>query len=965
MSNAADFAIKDGVLTNYTGPGGDVEIPEGVTGIKNDYWHPVFRGKNVKRVRIPRSMTTIGMSAFYECKELEEVILHEGVTAIGTDAFLGCKNLKQITLPESLTTLEQEAFRASGLESIVIPGGITVLPRNLFYFCANLKHVTLPEGLTEIGASAFDTCVALAELRIPDSVKTIGESAFMRCENLEKIDLPAGDVQFGDWVFTRCKKMADSQGMVIVRNIVFDYFGEDTTITVPDGVRRIGRGAFAKTELSRIQIPASVREIDTWALSSDKLEYVSPLHPECVLDKDAFGLRMPTKFLQNLGNILPNMGDGMVRNYIMRYWYWQNLAQPLRIEIFATRQSTGMVNAYRKWTTEEEFQTLVPSAAEPVFSRLAGKPSVKDCNFAAAFLCNYHTYLPDETVQRFHDKLKTLKTGAKAVKTMEENVALAERLGKQTTVEENLPAAERIVQEELLKKKQSMKDLEKQVKDRFSLTYKDLPELWYPDGSKAAPCILGWLLIAHEEMNENPWKQRKGVPGLCEAAKEVLAELDPARVQQVMLALADANLGITGKSKKMYLAYPICRYADEALMAELCTRAPKWRSQVSGNSAPPLYEFRMACLYSHTRSAMMFADRFGDLDLYAKIRGTDADTVRDRFLSDVGLDETGGKTYDLGNQTVTARLQEDFTFLVELPTGKTAKSLPKKGADPDKYAAANADFSEMKKSAKKIVKNRVTILFADFLEGRSRKADSWKESYQGNPLLRQVGSSLVWVQAGKTFVITASGATGMDGSVYTIGDGHIALAHPMDMTREELESWQKYFTSKGIKQPFEQIWEPVMDPATVKEDRYAGCMIPYYRFVGQKKHGIHVEDEDFHNEINISFDDCDAYVERIDWLRHMIEMDNRFEVQEITFPKFTRKVNHIIAYLDRVTIFERIKKDDTTVAALLNAFTLAQITEFIKVALESNATNVTAILLEYKNQNFADFDPMEEFSLDL
>ena len=122
MSNAADFVIKDGVLTNYTGPGGDVEIPEGVTGIKNDYWHPVFRGKNVKRVRIPRSMTTIGMSAFYECKELEEVILHEGVTAIGTDAFLGCKNLKQITLPESLTTLEQEAFRASGLESIVIPG---------------------------------------------------------------------------------------------------------------------------------------------------------------------------------------------------------------------------------------------------------------------------------------------------------------------------------------------------------------------------------------------------------------------------------------------------------------------------------------------------------------------------------------------------------------------------------------------------------------------------------------------------------------------------------------------------------------------------------------------------------------------------------------------------------------------------------------------------------------------------
>ena len=46
-------------------------------------------------------------------------------------------------------------------------------------------------------------------------------------------------------------------------------------------------------------------------------------------------------------------------------------------------------------------------------------------------------------------------------------------------------------------------------------------------------------------------------------------------------------------------------------------------------------------------------------------------------------------------------------------------------------------------------------------------------------------------------------------------------------------------------------------------------------------------------------------------------------------------------------------------------FTLAQITEFIRLATENTCTNVTALLLDYKNQNFADFDPMEEFSLEL
>lgn len=100
-------------------------------------------------------------------------------------------------------------------------------------------------------------------------------------------------------------------------------------------------------------------------------------------------------------------------------------------------------------------------------------------------------------------------------------------------------------------------------------------------------------------------------------------------------------------------------------------------------------------------------------------------------------------------------------------------------------------------------------------------------------------------------------------------------------------------------------------------------------------------------------------------MRHAIEMDHRFEVRNISFEKYTRKVNHIIAYLDRVTIVERIKKDDVGIAAFLPGFTLAQITEFIKVATENNCTNVTAVLLEYKNKHFASFDPMEEFSLDL
>ena len=72
----------------------------------------------------------------------------------------------------------------------------------------------------------------------------------------------------------------------------------------------------------------------------------------------------------------------------------------------------------------------------------------------------------------------------------------------------------------------------------------------------------------------------------------------------------------------------------------------------------------------------------------------------------------------------------------------------------------------------------------------------------------------------------------------------------------------------------------------------------------------------------------------------------------------------MIAYLARITVWGRVKKDDVSVMNQMERFTLAQITEFIAAAQEAGAANVLAALLEYKNANFADYDPMDEFTLE-
>lgn len=1057
MSN--DFQISNNILRKYGGPGGDVVIPDGITQIAPN----AFAWSDVTSVTIPEGVESIGNSAFNWCKSLTTVHLPQSLTHIYNSAFSGCSNLAGVTLPDGLQVLQGYAFQhCSSLGHIRIPGSVKEIEASAFNGCSGLRAVELCEGLTTIGKGAFSG-TGFSSVAIPASVETIGEFAFSNCSNLWDVQIPDSVQTIGECAFWGCNHMADKDGLVIVRDMLYhckdtqkeaivpasvtaispQAFGDNKNLTrvvlpegltaiprnafinceklqeviIPDSVQTIGQHAFEGCKsLKTIKLPASLQFIDECVfrgsglteiqipegvtaikggafresknlkkvvmpetltsievgdypsgppfVNCDKLEEFTGGSPELKLPKDIFGhWSLPTGLAKNVDTIVFKMSDPAALQYVVKSNAFANLSLQNQVTLMLTKQGKTLLKEYNDKRLDWG------KVALEILSRINDKYTIKECNAVATLMVACCDRFTEERVQALYNALDPLKTAAKAKKTIADCTALSKKLKLEARVDEKLTGLAKLVAENLLAAGKTEKELKDDLKKLYSLTPKDLPVLKDTKGKKVDPIVFVWLMTAHEEMEKSRYNPETTVsydkPGIRPEAQPILAQLDRKVLMDALRTIANDNLGMTGKSKKMYLAYPICRYADEKLMEELTKTAPSWRSTVSGNNAPSLLSFRKANAYSDTRAAMMFADKYKELDYYARIRGTDADTLRDQNLSDVGIDEKGGKTYDLGNQTVVARLQPDLSFLIELPTGKTAKSLPKKGADETLYAAANADFSEVKKAVKKILKNRNTVLFEDFLKGKQRPANSWKSAYLDNVLLNRAAKLLVWEQDQKTFTVTDSGLILSDGTAYELTDKPVALAHPMDMDKEELKAWQQYFTKKGLKQPFEQIWEPVVDPATIKADRYKGCMIPYYRFTGQTKHGIHVEDVDFHAEINITFDDCDVEIDRIDWARHSIDPDDRFEVREFKYRRYTRKVNHIAAYLDKVTVFGRIAKDDITIADRLDSFTLAQITECLKIAQENNASNVTALLLEHKNTHFSDFDPMAEFTLDL
>lgn len=84
MSNASDFVIENGVLEKYTGSGGDVVIPDGVT--------------------------SIGDCVFMHCNSLTSITIPAGVTDIGWHTFDDCNKLCSLVVENPSCKFEKNAF---------------------------------------------------------------------------------------------------------------------------------------------------------------------------------------------------------------------------------------------------------------------------------------------------------------------------------------------------------------------------------------------------------------------------------------------------------------------------------------------------------------------------------------------------------------------------------------------------------------------------------------------------------------------------------------------------------------------------------------------------------------------------------------------------------------------------------------------------------------------------------------
>lgn len=90
MSNADDFVVENGILTEYNGEDTELVIPDCVTGIADK----VFEDRSdICSVIVPEGVTEIGENTFAWCYGLDCITLPNSLTQIRWSTFLGCEDL--------------------------------------------------------------------------------------------------------------------------------------------------------------------------------------------------------------------------------------------------------------------------------------------------------------------------------------------------------------------------------------------------------------------------------------------------------------------------------------------------------------------------------------------------------------------------------------------------------------------------------------------------------------------------------------------------------------------------------------------------------------------------------------------------------------------------------------------------------------------------------------------------------
>ena len=206
----------------------------------------------IKLVILGQGVTSIGSSAFQDCKNLETVSLPGSLTALGKAAFLRCGELTNVKLPASLKSVGEDCF--TGCEKLVLLD-LTGVPDEIMELRTSLEGtVTLPAGVKN-ARLRWKLETAAGEIPCSEIAEVCGQEGgyYLKMKSSGKVLLTCYDAMTGA---QGSKTVTFTEGLMIL----------------PQGVDTLTSGE--KLTLSAVAMPGAKKITARWFLVSGQ-EYAT------------------------------------------------------------------------------------------------------------------------------------------------------------------------------------------------------------------------------------------------------------------------------------------------------------------------------------------------------------------------------------------------------------------------------------------------------------------------------------------------------------------------------------------------------------------------------------------------------------------------------------------------------------------------------------------------------------------
>ena len=235
----------------------------------------------------------------------------------------------------------------------------------------------------------------------------------------------------------------------------------------------------------------------------------------------------------------------------------------------------------------------------------------------------------------------------------------------------------------------------------------------------------------------------------------------------------------------------------------------------------------------------------------AKQLNISRDAIQDMLIPNLGFDENGEKIIDYGSRQFIVKINRELKLTIINNEEKAVKTLPKanKTDDEEKVSKAQEELKLLKKQLRDLVKIQSSRLEQALANNRLWDVDKWIELFVNNVVMQQFAIGLIW-GVYEDCKLKQCFRYMEDGTFNTIADEEyelknnvkIALVHPLEISKEELEQWKEQLEDYEVTQPINQLGRKIFileeeEKEQKRLDRFGGIKVSEYAILKLEKMG--------------------------------------------------------------------------------------------------------------------------------